>query len=134
MFKRLRHLSAEFTQYFISGGMAFAVDFGILTLLTEHGFHYLIGTTAGFCGGLVTNYLFCILWVWRGSQATRLRDLITFTIIGVLGLLWTDAGMWFGVEQLNLDYQLTKVIVAGLVLFWNFTLKRWLVFKPLTSL
>ncbi len=127
---KTKGLSREFVKYTTAGGCSFLVDFGLLILFIERGTHYLAAAALGFLGGLITNYLFCIFWVWKHSQATRMRDLLNFTLIGASGLGITELGMWLGVGKLGIHYQITKLFMVGVVLFWNFGMKRAFVFKP----
>ncbi|NSL55312.1 GtrA family protein [Uliginosibacterium aquaticum] len=121
-------LLREFFSYLLVGGLAFAVDYGVLWLALNLGLHYAVATLLGFCAGLATNYLLCITWVWRGTRATTLRDFIVFTVIGIGGLLLTLLLMWLAVDIAQLSPKLTKPFIAGLVLVWNFGLRRLFVF------
>lgn len=46
-----------------SSNLAFAVDFGILVLLTEAaGLHYLVSNLAAFMTGMTISYLLSVIW------------------------------------------------------------------------
>jgi putative flippase GtrA len=124
----LFRLAREFLGYLLVGGLAFAVDYGVLWLCLSLGLHYVAATLLGFAAGLATNYLLCISWVWRGTQATTLRDFINFSLIGIGGLLLTLALMWLAVDIARLTPTLAKPFIAGIVLVWNFGLRRLFVF------
>ena len=119
---RAHTLLADFLRYLVAGGLAFAVDWGVL------GVHYLAATALGFALGLAVNYAICVTWVWRGTRATRLRDFAVFTAIGLGGLLLTEGLMWLAVDLAGLSAPLAKLPVTGLVMVWNFGLRRLLVF------
>lgn len=121
-------LARELFNYVLVGGLAFAVDYGVLWLTLNLGLHYLPATLLGFCAGLITNYMLCVTWVWRGTQATTLRDFALFTVIGIGGLLLTLLLMWLAVDIAQLSPKLAKPFIAGLVLVWNFGLRRLFVF------
>lgn len=125
---RLRRLLQEFMTYVLVGGLAFLVDYGVLWLSLQAGLHYAPATVLGFCAGLSTNYLLCISWVWRGTSATSLRDFINFALIGIGGLLLTLLLMWLAVDLARLRPELAKPFIAGIVLVWNFGLRRLFVF------
>lgn len=125
----MKRIAKEFSQYIVVGGLAFLIDWSILNQGVAFGFHYLVATAMGFVAGLVTNFLLCILWIWRGTQAKTLKDFGLFTAIGIVGLAWTELGMWIGVGLLDQKPSPTKVVVAGFVLIWNFTLRKFLVFS-----
>lgn len=124
----LFRLAREFFSYLLVGGLAFAMDYGVLWLCLGLGLHYAAATLFGFAAGLTTNYLLCVLWVWRGTQATTLRDFITFSLIGIGGLLLTLLLMWLAVDLAQLSPKIAKPFIAGIVLVWNFGLRRLFVF------
>ena len=98
---RLVNLGKAFVKYVVVGGAAFVVDFGLFSLCVSAGLHYLIAVTLGFCAGIVTNYLLCVLWVWRGTEARTVRDVVIFTLVGLGGLALTWLGMWICVDLLH---------------------------------
>lgn len=125
---RLFELAKAFAKYVIVGGAAFAIDFGLFSLSISAGAHYLVAVTLGFCAGLIANYMLCVVWVWRGTQARSLRDLVVFTLVGLGGLALTWLGMWVCVEWLHWAPRPSKVALALIVLVWNFSLRRLFVF------
>ena len=75
---------------------------------------------------------FCALW---GSTTTpavmlfhsipvRWKDIL-FVALSITGLLLTEWLMWAGVEQLRCHYMLTKVVVTGIVMVYNFVTKKF---------
>lgn len=124
----LLKLAKDFARYVVVGGAAFLVDYMILSTMLSFGGHYLLATVAGFLAGLLTNYMLCVCWVWRGTEARSIKDLFVFSAIGVGGLLLTALLMWIGVEQLELDARVSKIFIAAVVLIWNFALRRIFVF------
>lgn len=126
---RWQRLAREFTQYVVVGGLAFLVDWFLLTRgISWGGLDYRLATALGFVAGLATNYTLCVLWVWRGTQARALKDFMVFTSIGLAGLGITELGMWVGVGLLAFAPSPVKIVVAGFVLIWNFTLRKLMVF------
>ena len=128
--RRRSHLALlqAFFRYLLVGGLAFLVDWGVLTLGVSFGMDYRVATALGFVFGLITNYLLCIAWVWRGTQARTLRDIVIFTLIGVGGLGLTELLMWLAVDLAALRPSIAKLPIAGIVLVWNFGLRRLFVF------
>ena len=129
----------EFIRYAFVGGIAFLLD--ILTLyffktkvffeLEDMGIY--ISTALGFLAGLVFNYIFSLAFVFKSTKEKKKgRDIFSFflfLVIGVIGLFLTEAGMYVGVEFLYINYLLTKVIVAILVLIWNYVARKVLIFR-----
>ena len=117
-----------FIKYVAVGGIAFVIDWGTLNLCLWLGLHYMLGTALGFVLGLLTNYSLCVLWVWPGTQARSLRDVSVFALIGLGGLVLTELGMWLSVDFLHFHPSPSKIVLAAIVLVWNFSLRRIFVF------
>jgi putative flippase GtrA len=117
-----------FCRYVLVGGIAFVADFAVFnSVLTLQG-HYVLAAVLGFVVGIAVNYSLCVYWVWRGTQARTRKDLAVFTLIGVGGLLLTIVLMIISVDLLAFDARISKIVVAGIVLFWNFGLRKVFVF------
>ena len=126
---RIRQLR-EFTQYLAVGGLAFVVDWSLLTSTWKWGhLNYLAATSLGFFVGLIVNYVLCVFWVWRGTKKQTPKDFLVFSIIGLAGLAVTALGMKLGVDIAHFYPPTVKIAVAAVVLFWNFILRKFLVFS-----
>ncbi|MDR2596424.1 MAG: GtrA family protein [Treponema sp.] len=138
----LRHkqLLHEFFRYVFVGGIAFIVDFGVLylskTLFFSTWDHtgILIAAALGFTSGLVFNYIFCLLFVFRqideNARHRKIRSFILFVIIGIIGLLITELCMYAGVYLFGQKwYLIVKIFTAGIVLMWNYAGRKVLIFK-----
>lgn len=125
----------QIVRYFVSGGVAFAVDAGLLYALTEWaGLHYLYSSTISFSVGLVITYLFSIFWVFDNrSLKNKWAEFLIFVAIGAIGLLLTNFFLWVFTDKLGLYYLLSKVITTVLVFIWNFIAKKSLLFRKKTT-
>lgn len=120
------HWFPQLIRYVFVGGLAFVVDYGLLFLLTEYAyFHYLLSATLSFIAGLFVNYLISIRWVFRCSKlSNRLWEFVIFSIIGIIGLGINALFLYLLTEYLHLHYLVSKLIVAAIVMLWNFLARR----------
>jgi len=128
----------EFIRYIFIGGTAFCMD--ILTLYffkTQVFFRsgdigIYISTALGFLAGLIFNYIFSIIFVFESAKEQKkgrsIFSFFLFCLIGIIGLFLTEAGMYAGVDFFNINYLLTKAIVAVIVLIWNYVARKVLIF------
>jgi putative flippase GtrA len=136
---KIGKLIKEFIRYLFVGGTAFIVDFTLLYIFKTYLFYNLevtgvyISTALGFIGGLIYNYVLSLLYVFESAKENNkgkdIRSFIIFTIIGVVGLILTELGMFVGVELFAINYLIVKVFVAGVVLIWNYGIRKILIFK-----
>lgn len=121
----------QFVRYFFVGGVSFLVDFTTLWLLKDGlGFHYLGATAIAFIAGLSVNYLISIKWVFgKRNINNRFFEFIIFAVIGVVGLILTELGMWALTGGLGVHYLLSKVLTTVIVYIWNFGIRKILLFK-----
>ena len=128
----------EFLRYSVVGGVAFVADFGTLVAAQEI---YLksfpsgvyIATVLGFVVGLAVNYALSLWFVFTSEKdqgkGRSVGAFLVFGVVGLLGLVWTELGMWLGIELLHMNYMLVKVFVTGAVLAWNYLGRKVLVFR-----
>jgi len=121
----------QFIRYAVAGGAAYAVDFVVLASLTEFaGLHYLLATGAGFLSGLTLTYMLSVRWVFaRRSLASKGLEFGVFAIVGFVGLLMTEVLMWLFTSVAGLYYLLSKMVTGLIVLVWNFSARRVLLFS-----
>ena len=128
----------EFLRYCTVGGIAFLADFGALVLaqelfLKEFVIGVYVATALGFVVGLSVNYTLSLWFVFvqeeYGRKGRNVGTFIVFGVIGLVGLLWTELGMWIGVECLEWNYMIVKVLVTGAVLGWNYLVRKILIFN-----
>lgn len=126
-----RKLLVQFISYLIVGGIAFAIDFGTLFLLTDFfGIYYILSATAGFLLGLIVNYLLCVFWIFDFRAIEKaIHEFGLFAVIGIAGLLLNNLLIYLLTEAAGLYYLISKMVAAALVLVFNFTLRRQLLFS-----
>ena len=115
-----QRIIGQFLRYFVTGGLAFVVDFGGFALaLYCFNVHYLIANLIGLIGGGFVNYLLSFGWVFsaqkRAMEKHRLLEIIVFVGIFVL------------------QEMLSKMGAAIIVLLYNFFARKYILFKRSSS-
>lgn len=135
MLKPTDRLSSQIVRYLFVGGLAFVADFAAMVGTTEGlGLHYSWGASIGFAVGLTVNYLLSIVWVFsRRSVGDGKLEFLIFALVGVVGLGLTQGILWVGEELLSVDYRIAKLAAVVLVLAWNFSARKFLLFRDTAS-
>jgi putative flippase GtrA len=118
-------------RYTFVGGTAFIVDFSSLFILTEFfGLYYLVSATLAFILGLTTNYTLSVVWVFNKRRLkTRWLEFTINASIAGTGLLLNILIIWFFTEKIHFYYLLSKVTSTGIVFWWNFLIKKIILFS-----
>lgn len=121
--------------YLFVGGTAFLCDAGTLLILravlipTGVGSitANLIGNTSGFCLGLLVNYFLSLVLVFDAKS--NMKDFIAVLAIGIVGLAITDGGVVLFNNILGIHIIVTKIIVNGIALVWNYGARKLTIYK-----
>ena len=116
----------QFFRYLFVGGFAFLVDFFLLYFFSDFcGIYYLISAVLSFVISLIVNYLISIQWVFYKNQIdNKFIEFNVFSLIGIVGLLFTEILLYLFTDVLGLYYLISKIISAAIVMFWNFIARR----------
>ena len=120
----------QFFRYCFVGGIATVVDWFCLYMTEKIGLHYLLAAVIGFLAGLICNYILSKLIVFKGKKAKvgYKKEFLAYGLIGVMGLILTLLLMYIMTEWLEFYFMISKVIVTILVLFWNFFMRKYMLY------
>lgn len=128
----IKGLVEQFLKFGVVGGVAFAIDYGILMLLSQViGWDPLPSSVVSFTVSLVFNYLASMRFVFhRRDDISRRRELVTFVALSLVGLAMNSLCIWAGTAALGdgaLSVTATKLVATVVVALWNFwSRKHWL--------
>ena len=129
-----KNIIGQFLRYFVTGGLAFIVDFGVFALsLYYFEIHYLVSNLIGLMAGNVVNYLLSIGWVFssekRKMEKHRLLEITVFVLISLLGMGLNEFLMYLFVGVLAIQEMVSKIVAAIIVLLYNFFARKYILFK-----
>ena len=124
----MQKLLQQFMKFGVVGFLAFLIDFGTMTFLTEvFGVPYLASTTIGFIVAVVFNYYASMRYVFSHKEGmSRRREFIIFVVLSVIGLGLNDVLMFVGVDLVHFDYRLVKILATAVVMVYNFVTRKLL--------
>jgi putative flippase GtrA len=111
--------------------VSFGLDFGVLALLTEAaGLYYLLSAAISFLLGTSLSWLLSVRWVFDvRARASKLVEYGLFVLVGAVGLGLNEVLLWLFTDRWGIYYLLSKIIAASLVFFWNFGMRKALLFR-----
>ena len=138
--KKNRQLIHEFFRYVLVGGLAYIIDFFFLFLANTFLFSHLgnkgilIAASLGFSAGLIFNFILSFSFVFKiideNANRNRRRSFIIFLVTGLTGLLITELLMFLGINIFGAEwYLVVKIFIAGIVLIWNYAMRKMFIFK-----
>ena len=120
-----------FLRYNIVAGLATAIDFMVLVLLTEvsHLWYMLSGIIGALSGGIV-SFIMERNWAFRKRSGNIYLQSIKYLAVWVTSILLNIWGLYLLVEFFHIHYILSKVVVAVIVgLGFNFLTHRYFIFN-----
>lgn len=150
----------EIVRFLLVGGLATICDYAVYLLFrkfllppellagnpTWDAASAVIATTLGFAMGLLINWVLSVLFVFRNTaqkvDVTSKADFIKFTVIALIGLLFTQVAVGIGVLvvpsfslfggetflSLGWNEWLIKAVTTGLVLVFNYFARKKYIF------
>ena len=135
MLKKLDKNVLEFLRYIVIGGSAFVIDVATMYIFKEfvfRGNYVYLAVFIGYTVGLIYNFFFSCKWVFTNGfskiKGKELSAFIIFTIIGILGLIFTELLMKLFVGILGIYYVFAKIITGAIVMFWNYIARKIIIF------
>ena len=126
-----RRITRELLGYLACSVLALLLDTGVYASALAWGVSLAISAALGFIAGVTCAYLCSVKFVF---QARRLQDRSTefaaFVAVGIAGLVLTEALLWLFVQQWHLAPVAAKLATAGIVFFFNFGVRKALLFNP----
>lgn len=124
----------EFLLYFAASAAALALDTAVFSLSLRLGVHLAVAACLGFSLGLMLVYTISTRHVFSQHRlADRRNEFALFALIGVAGLLLTEALLWLLVVQLGVAPVAAKLTSACGVFLFNFALRKAFLFTARRS-
>lgn len=127
-----RQAIQQFIKYVLVGCVVTAIDMVALHLFYRvAGLPIKISVILGFMCGNISSFVFNKYFTFKNLSTEFIRQYAKYFLTSMTGLMWTLLLMTLFYEKLALfanisryDYLLCKMIVAVIVMFWNFIIIR----------
>ena len=121
----MKKLIIQLIKFGIVGVIATLIDLAVLMLLKEF-MHVdvLVASAVAFSVSVIANYILSMLFVFKGSENSKVKEFIVFVALSIGGLLLNQFIMWLGTEIMSAYYLWTKVFALVFVPIYNFVTRK----------
>ena len=122
----MKKLIEQFVKFGFVGVICFVIDYGVMILLTElFGVPYLISCTISFSISVVVNYYLSMSYIFTSrDDISKSKEFTIFVVLSVLWVLLTVLFMWMMTDLIGVHYMLSKIVVTGIVMAFNFITRK----------
>ena len=125
----MKKLINQILKFGVVGGIAFAIDYGILFLLAKViGLNELISAAISFIISLKFNYFLSTKWVFEAKKQTP-KEVIIFVLLSVVGLGINEVLIYLGTKKLGIDVMIVKLFATAIVMVYNFITRKLILEK-----
>ena len=116
--------------YLIVGGLATIVEWAAFWVLANplH-IQYLLSTALAFVFSTFANWFFGRLLVFKESNQSLLREIISIYLASGVGLLLNLLIMFVLVQIFAIDKMLSKIAATAMVFIYNYLVRKLLIYK-----
>jgi putative flippase GtrA len=118
----------RFVRYFVVGGVATVVDYGLFASLFYLGIHYIVAATISFVFAVAVNYVLSIRFVFESDGTARHREIVLIYLVSGIGIAINLAILAVLVEWAQFHPLIGKLVGTALVLGWNFSARHFWIF------
>ena len=124
--KRVKNLLVQFCKFGLVGTLCFAIDYGLMILLTEiWKVDYFLSCAISFSASVVVNYILSMRFVFNGKEdMSRFQEMAVFLALSLVGLMLNQMIMWIAVEFFGMFYMIAKILSTMLVTTYNFVSRK----------
>jgi putative flippase GtrA len=124
--EKTENLFVQIFKFVIVGGIATIIDWIIYYLLYNFmHMNPLLANILSFSVSVIYNYIASVKWVFDvNKDKNKVKMLVEFLIFSIIGLLLTELLLWIGINKLNMNAMLVKIIATAIVMVFNFITRK----------
>ena len=121
----MKKLIIQLIKFGIVGVIATLIDLAVLMLLKEF-MHVdvLVASAVAFSVSVIANYILSMLFVFKSSGNSKVKEFIVFVALSIGGLLLNQFIMWIGTEIMTAYYLWVKAFALVFVPIYNFITRK----------
>lgn len=126
----VEHIALQVSRAFIVSVLAAGLDVGIYWALVQHAHQPpVLSNTISYLVGGVLQYVLCTVWVFSVKPDKVASSYVVFSILSLVGLGISNSTVWLMVHEWPAQPMLAKIVSLGVTFCWNFTSRKYLIFR-----
>ena len=114
-------IDARFFKFGAVGISGMVIDFSVTWWCKEKiKLNKYFSNSAGFCCAVTTNFLLNRYWTFGYASHPFAAQFAAFTLVSLTGLLINNLLLYLFSKYIKTNFYLIKLVVTGLVFFWNY--------------
>lgn len=120
----------KFLKFGVVGLSGVVVDFFVTWLCKEKmGVNKYVANAIGFSLAVINNFLLNRYWTFEENTQPVTEQFLKFALIALAGLAINSFLLFVIVKFIKINFYVTKLLVIGLVFFWNFFMNYLFTFQ-----
>ena len=121
----MKKLIIQLIKFGIVGVIATLIDLAVLMVLKEIlDVDVLAASAAAFSVSVIANYILSMLFVFKSSGNSKVKEFLVFVVLSIGGLLLNQFIMWIGTEIMTAYYLWVKAFALVFVPIYNFVTRK----------
>ena len=114
-------LDTRLFKFGLVGLSGMAIDFSVTWVCKEKlGFNKYLSNSLGLCFAVTSNFLLNRYWTFESGAQPFTTQFARFMLVSLSGLAINNLLLYLLVKKMQSNFYLLKLIVIGLVFFWNY--------------
>jgi putative flippase GtrA len=114
-------IKARFIKFGVVGMLGMVIDFSVTWILKEKiKVNKYLANSAGFTCAVIFNYTLNRIWTFESADTHIAEQFSKFLLVALIGLGINNLLLYFFVKKTKHNFYLLKLIVIGIVFFWNY--------------
>jgi putative flippase GtrA len=119
----------QFFRYCVLGAITFFLDASLLFLITESGLNYMYSSAISFVIVVFVHLWISKKFIFTSCAMPQRTETACYIGISVIGLILTELFMFMFTGLFGVYYIFSKVITTFIVLAWNFSARKFWLYR-----
>lgn len=121
----------QFVRYFFVGGISALIDWGLFYALhLIAGYHYIAAAAGSFVLSVIINFFLGREFVFKNQCRFNANiEALSIVAMNTTGLLFDLLIISLVIELVQVHPVAAKIGATGLVFIWNFSMRRWWLYR-----